>query len=99
MYYVYILRLSGGLLYTGITTDLARRFRQHAGEISGGAKATRINAPLQYEAAWRVDSKSAALKLEARLKRLSHIQKERIISDGLPEFERVLLSEDGTSAL
>ena len=33
--------------YTGITTDLSRRLRQHNGELRGGAKATRTGGPWQ----------------------------------------------------
>lgn len=91
-YYVYILRLSGGSLYTGITTDPERRFRQHRGEIKGGAKATKINAPVKLECVFEAADRSAASKLEYSLKRLSHIQKEKIISGEAgvpPEYRRV----------
>ena len=38
MYYVYLLRCAGGRLYTGITTDLKRRCREHReGGKKGGA--------------------------------------------------------------
>ena len=40
MYWVYLLRCGDGSLYAGITTDPARRLRQHRGELSGGAKYT-----------------------------------------------------------
>ena len=38
MYYIYTLRCADGSLYTGITTDVKRRMRQHLGHIKGGAK-------------------------------------------------------------
>ena len=38
MYFVYILRCTDDALYTGITTDPVRRFREHAGEAPNGAK-------------------------------------------------------------
>lgn len=45
-YCCYVLRSFSGLrTYTGITTDLSRRLRQHNGEIRGGAKATRSGGP------------------------------------------------------
>ena len=40
MYFVYIVRCRDDTLYTGITTDLRRRMRQHRGELPGGAKRT-----------------------------------------------------------
>ena len=37
MWFVYLIRTKKGI-YTGVTTDMLRRFRQHQGEIPGGAK-------------------------------------------------------------
>ena len=80
VYYVYILRCEGGSLYTGITTDPARRLRQHKGELSGGAKFTAWKKPLGYAAVWTAPDRSAASRLEARIKRLTHAQKEALIA-------------------
>eukprot|EP00438_Fugacium_kawagutii_P009080 Skav233247 [mRNA] locus=scaffold2786:119058:121401:- [translate_table: standard] len=45
-YCCYVLRsLTGSRTYTGITTDLSRRLRQHNGELRGGARATRAGGP------------------------------------------------------
>ncbi len=39
---VYLLRCeTGNRTYVGYTTDLAKRLRQHAGELAGGARSTR----------------------------------------------------------
>lgn len=38
---VYMLANEQGHTYVGITTDVARRVRQHNGEVIGGARATR----------------------------------------------------------
>ena len=78
MYYVYILRCRGGSLYTGITTDPARRLRQHRGELPGGAKFTASKKPLDYAAIWETPDRSTASRLEARIKRLTHSQKETL---------------------
>ena len=80
MYYVYLLRCEGGALYAGITTDPERRLRQHRGELRGGAKFTAANRPEGYAAIWSVPDRSSASRMEARLKRMSHAQKEEIIS-------------------
>ena len=40
MFYTYLLRCEDHSLYAGITTDPARRFAQHCGKLSGGAKYT-----------------------------------------------------------
>ncbi|MCF0120794.1 MAG: GIY-YIG nuclease family protein [Oscillospiraceae bacterium] len=79
MYYVYLLRCANGSIYTGITTDPERRFRQHSGEIRGGAKASAMLGAVKMDAAWLVGDRSEASKLEYRIKRLTHQQKEQLI--------------------
>ncbi|MBR6114995.1 MAG: GIY-YIG nuclease family protein [Oscillospiraceae bacterium] len=78
MYWVYLLRCEGGTLYAGITVDPARRLRQHRGELPGGARYTAAHPPLGYAALWTAPDRSAASKLEARLKRLSRADKESV---------------------
>ena len=80
MYFVYLIRCRGDTLYAGITTDLARRMRQHRGELPGGAKFTRAHPPLALEAVWCAEDRSAASKLEAQLKRCSHAEKQALIA-------------------
>ena len=75
MYFVYLIRCRGDVLYTGITTDLARRMRQHRGELQGGAKFTRSHPALALEAAWYAADRSKASKLEAQLKARSRAEK------------------------
>lgn len=80
-YYTYILRCSDGSLYTGITTDPARRFREHSGGKRGsGAKYTAARQPVGYECAFRSPDRSAASKLEAGIKKLSRGDKLRLIA-------------------
>jgi len=68
-WFVYLLECRNGRLYAGVTVDLARRFAQHcAGK---GAMFTRLNAPRRMLAARPCATRSEALKLEARVKRLS----------------------------
>ena len=80
MYFVYLVRCRGGSLYAGITTDLARRMRQHRGELPGGAKYTHSHPVLALEAAWHAADRSAASKLEAQLKQRSHAEKQTLIA-------------------
>ena len=50
MFYVYILRMNNGQLYTGFTSDLKRRIKDHE---YGKVKSTNLRRPLQlihYEA-------------------------------------------------
>jgi putative endonuclease len=75
---VYMLRCSDGSLYTGITNDLARRVRQH-----GGGKAaayTRSRRPVRLVFAESAADRSAALRREAALKRLSRAQKLALLT-------------------
>lgn len=79
-YYTYILRCSDGSLYTGITTDLRRRFAEHAGGRSrSGAKYTAARSPVAYECAFLSPDRSSASRLEARIKALSRSQKLLLI--------------------
>lgn len=75
-WWVYIVRCQDGTLYTGCTTDPARRIRQHNGEISGGARYTRTRRPVILLAAVTAKDRSTAQKEEARIKRLSRAQKQ-----------------------
>ena len=68
---VYVLRSScTNRTYVGATTNMARRIRQHNGELAGGARATSAGRPWRCVALVRnLPSWSDALKLEWRLKR------------------------------
>ncbi len=81
MYFVYILRCKDDTLYTGITTDIGRRFREHSGDIPNGAKYTRSHVPERFEAVWSCDGRSSASKLEYAVKKLRREQKLRLIED------------------
>ncbi len=80
-YFVYLLRCEGGELYTGITTDLERRFEEHASGGPKGARYTRTHPPVRFEATWEMPDRASASALEFRLKRLSHTRKEAIVQD------------------
>ena len=78
-YYVYIVRCADGSLYTGITTNLTRRLRQHNGEIRGGAKYTRSKRPVEIVYTQLAENRSLASKEEYRIKQLSRKQKLSLI--------------------
>lgn len=84
-YYTYILRCEDGSLYTGITTDLERRFSEHAGRGGRGAKYTAGHRPVRFEAAWVSPGRGEALRLERRIKGLTRPEKERLIEED-PEW-------------
>lgn len=83
MYYVYILRCRDGTLYTGITDDLARRLAAH--NSGRGAKYTRGRGPVEL-AYWETcPDKSAALRREYAVKRLTRQEKLALIEKGKKE--------------
>ncbi len=78
MWYLYILRLSDGSLYTGITIDIDRRLKQHRS--GDGSKYVRSRLPCELVYKEVLDSKSDALKREAEIKSWNKEKKEEFIS-------------------
>ena len=76
-YYTYILRCADDTFYTGYTTDVERRLAEHNRGL--GARYTRGRLPvsLVYHEEYR--SRSAAMKREYRIKKLSHREKKELI--------------------
>ncbi len=83
-YYVYILECSNGSFYTGYTTDLERRYKEHQ-QGTAKCKYTRSFPPKKITAYWELDSLSEALKLEIHIKSLTKKQKFSFIKK---EFKR-----------
>jgi len=79
--YVYILKCTGGSLYTGITSDMEKRIKQHLGIIRGGAKYTRAHPVEKIEVLFETESDTAARKLEYAVKQLPRFVKEKVIND------------------
>jgi predicted GIY-YIG superfamily endonuclease len=75
---VYLLRCSDGSLYTGITNDLPKRLKAHAAGKASRYTRSRLPVTLVYSEPHR--SKSAALKREAAIKKLSRPQKDRLMA-------------------
>ena len=78
-WFVYVLRCGDGTLYTGISTDVERRIREHEGIADKGAKYLKGRAPLSLAFQYAVADRSTASKLEYRIKRLSRDEKEALI--------------------
>lgn len=73
MYFVYCMLCGNGSIYTGITDDVIRRFREH--QTGRGGKYTRAFGVVKVLYTEEVPDRSAALKREAAIKRLSHRKK------------------------
>ena len=78
-YYVYIVECADGTLYTGFTTDVARRLNEHNYSIKKGAKYTRSRRPVKVVHIETFDTMSLALKREYRIKQLSRKQKKLLL--------------------
>ncbi|GJQ22833.1 MAG: hypothetical protein HBSAPP01_06230 [Candidatus Brocadia sapporoensis] len=78
-WFLYMIRCKHGKLYTGVTTDVERRFVEHTRNNKKGAKCLRGKAPLTLVMKKKIGSKSMALKIESRVKRLSKIKKEMLV--------------------
>lgn len=77
MPFVYILECADGTLYTGWTTDLERRLRQHnAGQ---GARYTRGRRPVELAYYEEAKDRSTALRREAAIRRLRRSGKLELI--------------------
>jgi len=77
---VYLVRCGDDSLYTGVATDVARRFAEH---VEGGARAAKYlrgRGPLRLVFAAEIGARGAALTCEYRVKRLSRARKEAIVS-------------------
>ena len=79
-YYVYIISCEGGSLYTGIAADWHKRLREHMSRSPKAAKYTKSHPMEALRALWEVADKSAALRLEYRIKRLTAEEKRRLVS-------------------
>jgi putative endonuclease len=78
--FVYLLRCADGTLYCGWTTDLDRRLAAHnAGTAS---RYTRSRRPVVMAWSQTVESRSAALREEARIKRLPRSEKQALMDMG-----------------
>ena len=81
MYYTYILRCKDNSLYTGITTDLERRLKEHKEKGEKTAKYTLRHEAVRIEIAWESENRVLASKLEFNIKKLMKKQKEELIKN------------------
>lgn len=78
MWWVYFVQCGDGSIYTGITSDLQRRLREHNGG-KRGAKYTLARPPVRLVQFWQVAGRSEALRLEAVFKQCSRSEKAELI--------------------
>ncbi len=85
---LYILRCADDSLYTGIATDVARRFSEHQAEGPKAAKYTRGKGPLKLVYQKVVGTRSQASKEELRIKGLSRKEKLALVGSCEEELNR-----------
>lgn len=79
-WFVYIIRATDGSLYTGITTDVARRFREH-----GSGRGARYFRGRQPEAILYLEpclDRSGASRREAAIKLMTRAEKLVLVNNG-----------------
>jgi putative endonuclease len=76
-YYVYILECKNKALYTGITTNLERRFARH--QAGDGGHYTSYNRPVRIRYSEEYPNRSLASKREAQIKRWSRTKKLALV--------------------
>ena len=96
MWYVYVVECSDNSLYCGITTDTIRRLHEH-NTTKKGAKYTRSRRPVRLVFQSYPTSRSRAASIEAKFKKLTVIQKRKLISDNCI-FNSYFTNNDPTGA-
>ena len=77
-YYTYIILTEKNTFYCGYTDDVKKRFQAH---LEGkGAKYTRANKPVKLVYQKEFDTKSDYIIDEARIKKLTHEEKLKLIN-------------------
>ncbi|MDH3285307.1 MAG: GIY-YIG nuclease family protein [Acidobacteriota bacterium] len=79
---VYLIRCRDGALYTGIATDVARRFNEHREARGRGSRFLRGRGPLRLVFERAVGPKGLAMRVERRVKNLRKRTKERLLDQG-----------------
>lgn len=79
-WFLYLLECRDGTLYTGVTTDLARRFRQHQQGKASRYTRSRLPVVLVYQEPCR--DRSTALRRELAVKKLDRVAKLGLVTPG-----------------
>ena len=79
MWHLYLIRTKLGHLYTGITQDVQRRFKEHQKGGVKAAKSLKGKKPLKLVYQEEIGSHSLALKTEAAVKKWSKEKKESLV--------------------
>lgn len=78
-WFIYMVRTASGALYTGITTDVFRRFGEHQAGAPKGARSLRGKGPLELVFYSPAGDRSRASKLEWHIKQWPRQRKEALV--------------------
>ena len=78
-WHLYVLRRIDGALYTGISTDVARRVSEHARGGTRSARSLRARGPLTLVYRAELGARTLALRAERRVKALRKGDKEALV--------------------
>ena len=78
-WFVYIIQSEKGHLYTGITTDVERRFKEHSDSTKKGAKYFRGKVPVEVVYQKTFKDRSTASKYECLVKKMTSAGKLKLI--------------------
>jgi len=100
-WFVYIIKSTDERLYTGITTDIVRRWQEHSGTHSKrGAKFFRGRSPECLFFLRKVVNRSQASQLEAEIKKMTRVKKLQLINSDnnqisdFQELDRLQVTND-----
>lgn len=95
-WYIYIIENKFGQYYTGICTNIERRFEEHQSSGPKCAKALKGKGPLSLKFSCKLESHSKALKLEIWIKKLSKANKIKLVNNSFcnAPIRNMLLEED-----
>ena len=79
MWFVYIVRCADNTLYTGICKDVVRRIAEHNSSGALAASYTRSRRPVALVYSESAQTRSAALKKEYQIKRLTRQEKDEFL--------------------
>lgn len=89
-HFIYILQSEGGQYYTGYTTNIDRRLKEH--QTGSGGKFTRSFGAKKILYSETFASKSEALKRETQIKNWTRSKKEALISGNKIQLKQLSMS-------
>lgn len=86
-WHLYLVRTPQDTIYTGVTTDVDRRLREHEASGCRGARYLQGRGSLRLLYQVRIGEQSLALRLEHAVKRLTRHRKEILVASAPARHE------------